>query len=400
MKKDMRRLGAGYNWMWLPICGLAILLSMPTGVQAEVHGEGGGGGCGDVFGDLIHILRDAETGQPILEKRWVELPGDTFGYDYCPIPIDVNGIEIPFAPDSCDALYPEEAVEVNYFGRLNGGRTKERNNRMHFNEVISNIKEAGIVRQDGTGRLLLGYDCEDMSCDSWSTIDSPMESLALYLRLMKYGHFQTDPDEEDLWAHGDPAQGTQYHPALDASDWAKFQGPLAHLVPANVDYYGPEPLDDKDFTRAAIFLGAAANKTGKITVDLVQYVNRILKITKNTEATSSTFDTLPALIRDGTTIYESNGEVEERFVDFGAMEYIRVDWHDENLGIIRPMKKDFWGIDENVSLLEWLEFINGESPELPSVGIKGFVEAGSDAVRTIEFVHNYDPPADLGWDFN
>ena len=399
MKKDMRRLDAGYNWMWLPICCLAILLSMPTGAQSEVHGEGGGSGCGDVFGDLIHILRDAETGQPIFEKRPVSLPGDIPSFDYCPIPIDVNGDEIGFATEGCDALDPEATVEVDYFGRLNGGRTKERNNRMHFNEVISNIKEAGVVKQDETGRLLLGYDCEAMSCDSWSTIDSPMESMALYTRLMKYGHFQTDSNEEDLWAHGDSALETQYHPALDAADWAKFKEPLTHLAPAIDDDYGPEALDDKDFTRAAIFLSAAANKTGKITVDLVQYINRFLKITKTTDATSSTLDTLPALIRDGDTINASTGEVEERFVDFGAMEYIRVDWHEEDLKIIRPTKKDAWGIDENVSLLEWLEFINGESPEPPSVGIKGFVEAGSDGLRTIEFVHNYDPPVNLGWDF-
>lgn len=399
MKKGMNYSGAGSCWMWLTVCALAILLSMPTGAQSEEHG-GGGGGCGDVFGDLIHLLRDAETGQPILEKRWVELPGDVVGYDYCPIAIDVNGEEIPFAPLSCDPLDTEAVVEVDYFGRLNGGRTKERNSRMHFNEVISSIRAADIVKQDKTGRLMLGYDCGDnSSCDSWSTIDSPMESMALYTRLMKYGHFQTDPLEIDLWAHGDPALGIQYHPALDGSDWAKFQSPLMHLASADVNFSEPEPLDEKDFARAGIFLGASANKTGKITVDLVQYVNRILKITLDTATTRSNIDTLPALIRDGENIYESNGEVEERFVDFGAVAYDRVAWNEENLAIIRPMKKGSWGIAEDVSLLGWLEFINGESPDVPIGGIDGFVQAASDGLRTIEFVHNYAIPEDFGWDF-
>lgn len=401
MKNSMRCMVADTRWMLLAISGLVFLLVQPAGVLAEDH-SGGGGGCGDVFGDLIHILRDADTGQPILEKRWVELPGDVFGFDYCPIPIDINGDEIRFAKDSCDPdpLYAEAVIEVDYFGRLNGGRTKERNNRMHFNEVISSIKDADIVKQDETGRMMLGYDCGDNStCASWGTIDSPMESMSLYTRLMKYGHFQTDPMEVDQWSHGDPALGNQYHPALDASDWAKFQGSLRHLAPDNVDYYGPEPLDSRDFTRASIFLGASANKTGKVTVDLVQYLNRFLKITQNTHTTSSNMVTLPALIREGTTIYEATYEVEERFVDFSAMEYNRREWHDDELSIIRPMRRGDWGIDEQVSLLKWLEFINDKRLTKPVEGIVGFVGASSDALRTIEFVHNYEIPQDLGWDF-
>ncbi|PLX94063.1 MAG: hypothetical protein C0619_03540 [Desulfuromonas sp.] len=416
MKTGMRCMVAGARLMCLAISGLALLLAAPAGVLAEEHGGGGGGaggggggGCGNIFGDLIHILRDADTGQPILQKRLVELPGDVLDFDYCPIPIDINGDEIPFAQESCDPdpLYIEAVVEVDYFGRLNGGRTKERNNRMHFNEVISSIKNADIVTQDETGRLMFGYDCGGNSnCGSWSTIDSPMESLALYTRLMKYGHFQTDPLEVDLWAHGDPALGIQYHPSLDASDWAKFQTPLSHLAPADVGNYWPEELDKKDFALAGIFLGAAANKTGKITVDLVQYLNRILKITQDTATTSSNPLTLPALIRDGeNNIYPANDEFEERFVDFGAMQYDRAEWHDEDLSVIRPMKnirpkkKGSWDVDDDVSLLGWLEFINGESQKEPIAGIEGFVAAGSDALRAIEFVHNYRIPADLGWSF-
>ncbi len=49
---------------------------------------------------------------------------------------------------------------------------------------------------------------------------------------------------------------------------------------------------------AGAALGGAANKTGKITVDLVQYMNRILKITKKTEASEATLDWLPAKVRD------------------------------------------------------------------------------------------------------
>lgn len=44
----------------------------------------------------------------------------------------------------------------------------------------------------------------------------------------------------------------------------------------------PETLNNRDFVRAASLLAGAANKTGIVTVDLVQYMNRILKITQTT----------------------------------------------------------------------------------------------------------------------
>ena len=401
-----------------------VLLLIPVMAAAEA---GGGGGCGDVFGDLIHIQRHAATGQPILQKRWVEVK-DGHDWGYCPIPLDATGKEIGFAPDSCDPADPDAVVEVDYFGRLNGGRTKERNSRMHFDEVIANIKLAGMVKQDETGRLKLGYDCqtnragEVSGCSTWSTIDSPMASLALYTRLMKYGHLQTDPAEVDIWAHGDPAAGIQTHLALDAGDWKKFHQSVRHLLPARDCFAGgvfdpacqqPESLDSADFVRAASFLGAAANKGGKITVDLVQYMNRILKITQDTETTSATLATLPALVRDCgpdpanqlppaqcSIVAASAGlaaPADETFVDFGATGYLRSEWREETLEAILPMGIDLWQTRKDVPLLDWLNFVNKPSPANPLRDVNGFVSASSDALRAIEFIHNYAVPEDLGW---
>ena len=151
-----------------------VLVTAPVFALAQSHGggsggEGGASGCGDIFGDLIHIHRDPTTGQPILQKRWVELPDDSLGWDYCPIPVNGAGEEIGFVDLSCDPADPLATVEVSYFGRLSAGRTKERNSRMHFDEVISSIKDpaVGRVQQDATGRLLLGDTCDEnvgMSC--------------------------------------------------------------------------------------------------------------------------------------------------------------------------------------------------------------------------------------------
>ncbi len=429
---------------------LALMLVLMTAsgfAVAQSHGGGGGGGgggsasgCGDVFGDLVHIKRHPVTGQPILQKRWIEEKG-VEGWGYCPIPVDATGQEIPFKEDlSCDPVDADAVVEVDYFGRLSGGRTKERNGRMHFDEVISSIKDpaVGRVGQDETGRMHLGYDCApntdgNLRCGSWRVIDSPMENLALYARLMKYGHLQTDPAEVDTFAHGDPESGTQYHPALSASDYAKFDGGMRHLLPRGEDSMSPadtcfgvgggfnpgcaqgERLGSRDFVRAGSFMAGAASKTGIITVDLVQYLNRILKITLDTEISTANVLTLPALIRDcggGPALDYLPAEqcsispaaaglpapADERFVNFRATSYQRGAWRDRRLYVLKPIAGTTrWQEVRDVSLMDWLSDQNGPQPA-PLTGIDGFVLATSDGLRTIEFVHNYAIPEDL-WDF-
>ena len=224
-----------FGWMM----GLAlVLLVSATPAIAQEHGESGGGGCGDVFGDLIHITRDSTTGQPILAQRWIELPAEVpgYGWGYCVIPVDEDGNELRFTDLSCDVHVDdlEYVVETNYFGRLNGGRTKPRNNRMHFDEVISSIKTADYVHKGPAGQIKLGYDNEEMPGGiEWATVDSPMESMGLYVRLTKFGHFQTDPFEVDLWTHGDPKLPVQYHPAFGPEDYAKFHEEGSHVLPDN-----------------------------------------------------------------------------------------------------------------------------------------------------------------------
>ena len=512
------------------------LLFLPVTAFGQGHeggGEsGGGGGCGDVFGDLIHIKRNLETGQPVFVQRWVELPAEVqgYGWGYCPIAIyDDQGItrEIPFLPYSCDMDpdFAEFIQEVDYFGRLNAGRTKERNNRMHLDEVISNIKAADQLKLDPTGRLMMGYDCVvDGDC-IWSTVDSPMENMALYVRMMKYGHIATDPYEVNEWAHGDPKLPTQFHPALDQDDWAKFGpegSPLRNLLPnkeaqdcwiyglaekftdANGDgiwnpaepymdinkdgmfnpvHPRPEPftdlngngvwdpaeeftdkndngvadefafkcagtekLDNADFMSSSVMLGAAANKTGKITVDLVQYLNRFLKITQDTPATLSTRDTLTAQYLDcwkskaapfdpvegeelvdplydycvagdthdceiidyslcklETVKTSSNNlpdnwdlfpNIMERFVDFKNSEYHR-DYRSNAKAdlILESGIPGNWYLSNQTDIMSFVEFVYPSDP--PEKNIDNFVGAASDALRSIEFIHNYAVPADL-----
>ena len=359
------------------------------------------------------------------------MKSDTFGWGYCPIPLNGAGEEIGFADLSCDPADPLAVVEVNYFGRLSGGRTKERNSRMHFDEVISTIKDpaVGTVSQDEVGRLRFGYDCTKVGqCARWKVIDSPMENLALYARLMRYGHLQTDPAEVDTFAHGDPAAGTQYHPALAAVDYEKFDASTRHLLPKSsaVNCFPADGsfvvacaagvrLASRDFVRAGSFLAGAADKTGVITVDLVQYMNRILKITLDTELSTANVYTLPALIRDCgggdgvpylpieqcTTRAAAAGlpaPANERFVNFRATSYVRNQWHDYLLEVLKPLGSGMWQEVSDVRLMDWLSDQNGPQPLEAVRDISGFVAGASDGLRSVEFVHNYEIPADL-WDF-
>jgi hypothetical protein len=419
------------------LIGAVFFASPPLVAQGET---------GDVFGDLIHILRDSTTGQPILAQRWIELPGPVTGYGwgYCPIAVDAIGAELAYIPYTCDPLDPTAVVAVDYFGRLNASRTRERNSRMHFDEVINTIKSADWVDGAGCGRLQLYFDCavpgEPGTCADAKLIDSPMENLALYTRLMKYGHMQTDPLEEDTGSHGDPSEPTLYHPALAQDDWAKMAPGVRHLLPENGERecfaggaFQPgcadeEILGDRDLVRAAGFVAGGADKTGHFTFDLVQYLGRIMKLTVATESTVPTLVTIPALVRDcwpgienppdpvegdpdpvdppylppgectilpadsGLPNYDLFPEVQELFVDWSAIAYDREEWRSPLVEVILPVGADYWQRVSNLSMLPWLQLRNGLDG---ATNLGGFVLAANDALRWIEFVHNYEVPADL-----
>jgi hypothetical protein len=389
---------------------LSILLSSPAPSIAQEH-------VGDLFGELYEILRDPVTGQPILQQRTVELPGDILGTGYCPIPINAAGEEIPFADLSCEVHpdYADQVVEVDYFGRLSAGRTRERNLRMHFDEAISNIKIAEVVDVDAAGRIRLGTNCDQGgTCAAWKTIDSPQENMSLYNRLLKYGHIQTDPLEEDTSPGGDPSEGTVYHPALDADDWAKFRGVTVYLLPranANQCFAGPDPANFvaecanpqallmPDFIIASSFLAGAADKTGRITVDLVQYFNRFLQIPIATPMTEAPVDTLPALIRDEAGVITPAPDglpapANERFINFSPASYLRTEWFNQSVLVLQTADGGLTYRPLDVELLQWLQFANGPLPDTLSV-MPAFVGASADALRVVEFLHEYEIPANL-----
>ncbi|GMU66245.1 MAG: hypothetical protein AMXMBFR36_25190 [Acidobacteriota bacterium] len=423
----------------------AVLVAFPAYLPAQ------GGGEVD-YGDMIRILRDEATARPILQKRWIEYPGDAFDWGYCPIPLSIKG-EIPFVELSCDPdpAFAAEVMEVD-LGRLNEARTQERNIRMHFNETIGRIQDAEYVDLDPAGRLELGSGCSVppgsivVECTSWKVVDSPQENLALYWRILKFGHIQTDPLEENPWAHGDPTLPTQYHPALRDVDWPKFSARVQNLLPMGggpsftadrVRLYAPGKLaktrrsapligcfdpiwpngfnpacaerelpSATDFVFAASTLGGAADKDGVITPDVLAYFHRILRLPVATDYTPAPLVVLPALIRleDGTTIIEAPPGLpepaDEVFVDFSAVVYRRSTYRDETFASLIPLGPGLWGEEPELPLLAWLEFVNGQEPSEDQTLAPGFIAAANDGLRCVEFVHNYEIPGDLGWDFD
>src|SRR5690606_11512076 len=180
------------------------------GAGAAAQHSGGGGseqGCGEVYGDLYAIARDA-NGVPIPTLVTIEgVP--TLVHQ----PLDVDGNPIPLGPEG-GPMYDERLVEVE-FGRLNSMRASAQVPKMHFDALVAAMQEADVVRRGVDGRLVLEFDRER------TTIDSPVQNLALYKHLMKFGHLQTDPLTIDD-SHGSH-EGVVYRPALHEADYAKFR---------------------------------------------------------------------------------------------------------------------------------------------------------------------------------
>jgi len=424
----------------------AALVLLPSGLRAQ-------GGPEVDYGDMVRILRDPATARPILQKRWISYPNDVYDWGYCPVPLTIKGTEVPFVELSCDPdpAFAGEILEVD-LGRLNEARTQERNIRMHFNEVIARIQAAELVDLDPAGRLHLGSGCAiapgsiEIECTSWKVVDSPQENLSLYWRMLKFGHLQTDPLEENPWAHGDPTLPTAYHPALRDVDWQKFGQRVQFLLPMDGgpsfgdprlrayaarsarevaktaplvgcfdpiwrDGFNPacaerELPSASDLVFAASTLGGAADKDGLIDADVLAYFHRILRIPVETDYTPAPLVVLPALIRleDGTTIIEAPpglpAPADEVFADLSRVSYRRSSWRDETFPSLIPLGPGLWGEEPELPLLAWLEFVNGPEPSGEQTLAPGFIAAANDGLRCVEFIHNYEIPGDLGWDFD
>ena len=203
-------------------------------------GKAGGGGKpagagtkkGDLFGDMVVLLRDA-NGVPILttdglvqviayyypEGSTTLVPLKDAAGNLVVIPYNAEGDLLPTVTIGT-TTYEVYGAEVD-LGRLSVGRSPSKVLDHALAEALSKLT-SGTVTVDETGRLVV----------DGATIDSPLENLALYDKYMTTGSL----------------------PGV--------------TLPAN-------------FNPAAL-LAAAADKTGSISVDTVVYMNSILGINTGT----------------------------------------------------------------------------------------------------------------------
>lgn len=181
---------------------------------------------GDLYGDLVVLLRDTSTGVPVVAGTSVDPEtGEEITEYYVCLDADCTTY---VATESGEIPEGVTAIEVD-FGRSSVARAPDSVTDHALEEALSKLSDAEEVAVDLAGRISYSID------GIWYTIDSPLENLALYIDL----------------ATGLAAESTT-------------------ATEAALDALGLATLDT-----AASLLAAVADKTGDITLDYLVNENVI-----------------------------------------------------------------------------------------------------------------------------
>ncbi len=351
-------------------------------------------------------------------------------------------------------IYWADLVQEVEFGRLNVGRAPDAVFDRSFDEAINAINHADWIWIDAAGRMVLRTKVYDEFLTDANgvpvlletvekAIDSPLENLALYLKLMKDGHLITPADDREPIDHslngGIPAwkaidledgPSNALRPTIDIDKMINFG--LGYLVDAqNVgtyfthtdeegnlvvtdatcggceEWYGIKTLSDldvcaeKDFEFTASFLAAAADKTGHMTVDKIVYFNSIVGINKVVGYSAYNEDGTPA---DDAINYKKNPV----YFDYG----LNLNEYGRTLTYQNRGNVDTWGgsgipasytgstdvLVESATAGTWVEteiILNSmvfNNQDQSGNNIRGFRWMSDDDLRTIEYIHTYQIP--------
>jgi hypothetical protein len=311
---------------------------------------------GEDYGDLWVIYRDG-NGEPIL------------GDEGCVQPIAAEGylITMVFVEGKCELLEEDvDDVQEIVMGRLNIARSPADVLEASYDEALSTLNNAITIGLDGAGRLKVTIFDEVSGSDIEKRIDSPLENLALYKAMMLNG----------------------YLPGLLKTE--EELGTLAHLL-SGFDGTDDTPLSQADFRQAAAFLGGAADKAGGISLDLLITLNGFLGLNNKGNGSDieyydfTSFD-YSAELR--ATTHE--GRVETLLVvDDPEAPLMSASFHVANVSIagigfadlLDPYRKNLSTDDDPVP---YLYFEIG--------GAWKFAQAADDALRAINFIHNFEVP--------
>ena len=345
------------------------VLAQGTGSGKGNGGGGGGGGSTSPdLGDLIVLYRDAD-GVPILTADSCQQPLAAPGVSLPaidPIPActplsPTSSCLIPVDAATCAIVpgYEQYTQEVD-FGRASVVRSPSSVLTQQLDDVIVNLSTADCVTLDAAGRLVTTTVTGDVV--SSAAIDSPLQNLAIYRQLMLTGY---------LGAATSPI-------ALPAS-----------------------PLDT-----AARGFGTAADKAGKVTVDMVVYTNQILGLTDETVATflpkkcimvKEEVQGVVQLVKKCFLDYGVTGGkyAYDRTSNFAALPspaYIpagapAAGWF-EYLAVLDPLVPSF-----RIATGAILGTVPALSvPMMTAASVGGFAQAGDDTRAVIDFMHSWPVP--------
>jgi hypothetical protein len=348
------------------LLAVALLIELCTfnGSALAAAGDGSGGtggsgsggsGNGEVLGDLV-VLDRYPSGVPILTA------------DGCQQPLAADGTKIPVDPTTCAVVAGNETLLQSVdFARMSVARSPAKVMDKQMADVLVNLSTAQCLTLDPAGRLVYSSpDSADVDGDGNTTelvssaVDSPLQNLAIYRELM--------------------TNGTLGAPAI--------------TLPKPFNEYGI--LDT-----AAKALGAAADKGGKIDIDLVVYLNQILGLDLSTTTTQ-----LPKICID--IKQEVKGVVQtvnKCFLDYSAYNYERVETYGnlpfpKNIPAKSPQLGyfDYLTPYSNLIATDGRPLFNISSASIvPTVfvslpvknNIGGFAEASDDARAVIDFMHSH-----------
>ncbi len=312
---------------------------------------------GDLFGDLYVLVRN-DNGEPILKTGTIYvqpaafyadangLPADPVlvGGDYVPLAIDAEGSLVapqyyPVFDDPSGALVVPKEVDL---GRLNEARAPDNVLERALEEALANLSTSvRPITQDPMGRL--EYWADDTTP---TAIDSPLENLALYKKLMTDGVLIIQN------GNGETLLDTGYRPTdfAGVDDPASDPNAARHVM---LDY-------------AAAMLSAAADKTGDLDVDVVVTINNFLGI---------------------------NGDVEPAYFDF--LNYAHQRSH--HFGTDTAEVLVLTGTNPDTYVVSTLPVLDSvfHGAERTANDARGFAAAADDDLTVLEFVHNYAPPEAL-----
>jgi hypothetical protein len=314
------------------------------------------------YGDLFVLYRDSD-GLPIVTGDFCQQPLAAAAFEGCiNIPSTDDCRLIPVDPETC-AVLPEYAIytqEVD-FGRVNEIRADDSVLDAQLEEALLNLATSGCVGFDPAGRPVYS-SLTDLGVVS-NTVDSPLQNLAMYRKLM-------------------------------------LEGTLGENVPIPG---GSVTWEDM----AARALGAAADKAGKLTDDMIAYVNEMMGLVD--EGANPVLGKLCRQVKE-----EVMGEirmVNKCVVDFRGFTYNRQIIYGPNPGSL-PMPPYIPEDDPHHGWFEYLvvateepltfEIAQGpvvdavpellDDPVFMGTNLAAFTAAADDARGVIEFMHSWPVP--------